>query len=146
MSSVPCLNKLHAKITLQVLNHGAEQEVCKLHLKNLWPDVEIKRLSGLVKYRRRHPTFPSDDKTKLAQFHPDIKHLIVKQICVPSAPLQTVHAEPIWSPVVYWRPSLGCLDKVPWPSNSSKETDLGAVQLKNGPDHLQPELSQSPLN
>lgn len=41
-------------------------------------------------------------------------------------------------------PTAGSLDRVPWPSNSSKETDLDRVQQKYGPGHLQPRLSQSP--
>lgn len=41
-------------------------------------------------------------------------------------------------------PTAGSLDRVPWPSNSSKETDLDRVQQKYGPGHLQPRLSQCP--
>lgn len=44
-----------------------------------------------------------------------------------------------WGPLL---PSLGCLDKASWPSNSSTEMYLDAVQLKYRADHLQTEWSQ----
>lgn len=79
------------------------------------------------------PTFSSDHKTQ-KPFHGKYvwpRHL--QPIVV-----RCIRVLPVCSP-----PSWGRLDKVPWPSNSSKETDLGAVQLKNGADHLQSQLSQS---
>lgn len=80
-----------------------------------------------------------------------LSHLIIKQNKSHSTanmrgpgPRSQPRADPIWSPAVCSPPSWGLLDKVPWPSNSSRETDLGAVQLKNEADHLQPQQSQSP--
>lgn len=111
--------------------------------KNLLSDVKIKRLSRLIKNKSRQPTFASDDKKKKKKKNNPCRYLTFDhkkpQRFHPCNQSKLSPSEALWCRL----PSLGCLDKVTWPSNSSKETDLDAVQQKYRADHLQPELSQS---
>lgn len=107
----------------------------------MWRSKDCPRL---IKYQNSRPTFASDDK-KTRQI--PCRYLEFDHKKYRSA--STLCNQSKLSPSEALRcrlPSLGCLDKVPWPSNSSKETDLDTVQQKYGPDHLQPGLSQSPPN